>query len=179
MTIPAKLVCIGEEERAYRMSKTYRALGITAIAMLIALALNAVFLYWWDLRDFNATPAPGQSLAYLIILWSQTVLLIAPIISTFSLIVAAQSHDRAWIIIFLVTGIIGTYGVALDVLLPQVSGNLLLYAFRDLAPPGSHIAMDITQQVIFRAVPAVAALIYVALKLRADAATRGAIVAQA
>lgn len=36
----------------------YRALGIAAIAMLIALALHGVYLYWWDLRDFNASQAP-------------------------------------------------------------------------------------------------------------------------
>ncbi|HEX8981831.1 MAG TPA: hypothetical protein VF792_03595 [Ktedonobacterales bacterium] len=50
---------------------------------------------------------------------------------------------------------------------------------QDSGPPSLHIAMDITQQVIFKLVPAVAALIYVVLKRRAGATSAGAAVARA
>lgn len=167
------------------MSKTYRALGIAAITVLLTLTFYAVYVSWWDLRSFNTNSAPDRTLGYLATFLALTVLLIAPIISTFSVIVAAQSRDRAWIIIFIVAGIIGSYGATINFFLPHGIEDVVTWLFllivppQDSGPPSLSIAMDITRQVIFKLVPAVAAVIYVVLQRRAGATSAGAAVAQA
>lgn len=143
------------------MVKTYRALGVVALVSLLGLALYAAYLHWLP----TSYPNPGSGLLDLLAYWRFTVPLFAPIVSTFAVIVAAQSRDRPWLLVMLIVGFVGWYG---ELILPPLLNAVGLGA----AMPSSYALLIYTYgQTAFWALPALVALVFVWRKLRAIAPT--------
>ena len=156
------------------MVKTYRALGVAAMVALICLALDAVYLISMASQpplSGSITDVPSPAL---FVLWSYTILLFAPILSAFSVVVAGQSRAWKWLIAFVVTGIVAMYGFYIPFFVPQVFDFFLHIdlALHHNMPPAGTLAEDMFSHVILQAIPAVAALLFVGLKLRAPMAAQ-------
>ncbi len=154
------------------MVKTYRALGVVAIVTLLCVVLEAILDH-----------EPGRTLAisefgwfnvYELSFWSLTFRMLAPMIGTFSVLVAWQSRQWAWLVIFILTGIIGVFGVTLLGFLPlpvgfplPVSGAIQLPVNGASQPPDLYLlVITVATNVVPLAIPALAALVFAWLNLR-------------
>lgn len=157
------------------MAKTYRALGVTAIVMLVGLLAQAMLLNVeaqarasLQLVPGLATGPAGGIYAWLLaVMWPLTVRTFTPIISTFAAVAAAQSRQWAWFAVMLITGLVGVWGAAVLFAFPRLT---ILSA----SPTVNFVIVNLVIEVIPPAIPALAALVFAWLSLRAgSSAQRG------
>jgi hypothetical protein len=146
------------------MTTWYRALRVVAIVTLLGAALNALYLHWWASNPANSSPAQ-----LLLIFWPLIDRMFLPILGVLSVIVAAQARAWAWLITFVVTGLIGWQGLPLLLLFLERSS----FMQTNLAHASLLVALYVYGQPILEAIPALLALVFVWLKMRANAATQG------
>lgn len=146
------------------MSRTYRALAIMALAFTVV-SLVATITYS-PVRDgwfayVPITPSPGGIFPPLSVLcntvWITTTTIAAPIVSTFGAVVAAQGHHWVWLAVFVALGLLGFYGGSVINLLEIYVG---------LAQPPRTPGLIVYIPLLTQALPAVAALLFVALARR-------------
>ena len=128
---------------------------------LIVAALQVVYYHWW-----YSLHVPEEGLLFFLAVFVPFITnLIAPAFCIFAAIIAGQSRAWAWLIIFLVTGIIGWFGIP----------ALTIYLLR--SDPQNYATLALTVytygQPILQAIPAILALVFVWLKALANAATQG------
>ena len=141
------------------MSKTYRALAIVAVVALAVVALVLASARYVTGGWFSYAPLmrPQENywlVGYLPLLLAAISGVCAPIVSTFSVVVAAQSRRWVWLIILVVIGLIGVYGETVGLIL--IPRYLPIAVFRPLS----------LDQLIPQGLPAIAALIFVATARR-------------
>lgn len=158
------------------MAKTYRALGVVAMVILLGLIVETIIIVN---TPSQVTPdtfalAPAGSAAYVLLsgAWLVTLKVVAAIISTFAVIVAGQSRQWVWLAILLVVGLIGVYG------------TLPLFFVSPPAIVGASITTNaiinnLTYLIIPPAIPTLVALVFAALHLRADSSIQGVAVQRA
>ena len=158
------------------MAKMYRALGVTAIVMLLGLIGQAILLSveangragFQVAPGLAAGPTGGVYFWLLTVIWPLTVSAFAPIIATFAVVIAWQTRQWAWLAIMLVAGLVGVWGSALLATFP------LLPAL-GVPSPSNYVMINLAIEVIPPALTALAALVFAALGLRAEPpAQRGA-----
>lgn len=158
------------------MAKTYRALGIVAIVTLLILIAQVIII---ANSHIQGLPAPASSIDlnsaplsfYITAIWPLVARQFAPIIATFSIVVAAQSRQWGWLAAFIVTGIIGVFGPTMFFFFPVTFG---VAAEVGASPNGLFIIEQLATEVIPAAIPVLAALVFAALSLRAgSSAQRG------
>ncbi|HZC05021.1 MAG TPA: hypothetical protein VE338_05210 [Ktedonobacterales bacterium] len=140
------------------MPKTYRALATVAVvATLITVVARLTFepgtLAGWFYVPLYSTG--GAFLNLLTVLWLSTTTIAAPIVATFGAVVAAQERRWVWLCAFILLGLIGVYGASTFYLLGPYLGAAIPL-----------LELDTYVSVILQALPAVAALIFVATSLR-------------
>lgn len=102
------------------MVRTYRALGIVTLLAIVALAAQfalAVFAFpggrWFSYAPI--LPQQGGLLSAVFsvwwrLAWSRTLMMLPPLVSAFAVIVAAQARRWVWLIVFIVVGLLASYG---------------------------------------------------------------------
>lgn len=146
------------------MSKTHRALAIVAVIVtlvtLCGRALEAPVGSGGVWFSYAPLTSGGGLLAGLITpLTLATTTIAAPIVSTFGAVVAGQEHRRGWLVAFILLGLIGVFGTSTYYMLELYLG--LALRLRTIG-----IATDIYAPMILQALPAIAALIFVATSRR-------------
>jgi hypothetical protein len=147
------------------MVRTYRALGIVTLLAIVALAVQfalAVFTVpgggrWVSYASI--TPQQGGSLIVILSIWwrlgwSRTLMMLPPLVSAFAVIVAAQSRRWIWLIVFLVAGLLASYG------------PLLLTAFFPIFFPHNIVTLAVDVGIVSPLIPLPLALVFVWLGLR-------------
>jgi hypothetical protein len=158
------------------MAKTYRALGIVAIVTLLVLIAQIIII---ANSHIQGLPAPASAIDlnsaplsfYITAIWPLVARQFAPIIATFSIVVAGQSRQWGWLAAFIVTGIIGVFGPAMFFFFPATVG---VAAEVGASPNGFFIVQQLVTEVIPPAIPALAALVFAWLSLRAGPSARRA-----
>lgn len=146
------------------MSKTYRALAIVAVVItMVCLVATATYTPvsggWFSYVPI--TPSPGGIVPPLSVLrntlWITTTTIAAPIVSTFGAVVAAQGRHWVWLAVFVALGLLGFYGG------PVIN---LLEIYAGLAQPPRAPGLIVYIPLLTQALPALAALLFVALARR-------------
>lgn len=146
------------------MLKTYRALAIVAVTVtVLTVAARLIFETrsvggWFAETPFSPTAGILPSYLFATLLPS-TMTIAAPIVSTFGGVVAAQGRHWGWLGAFIALGLLGVYGGSAFVMLGPYLG-----VGEPLRGPG--LALDIYVPIILLSLPAVAALLFVALTAR-------------
>ncbi len=139
------------------MSKTYRALAIVAVVVTVV-TLVAAFTYdpgrgWYSYAPLTLS----WTTLYPMILngaWLTTASIAPPVVGTFGAVVAAQRRHWVWMGAFIALGLLGLYGPSALSLLAIELGLLLRFVPDQL---GNGLPL-----IILQALPAVAALLFVA-----------------
>ena len=153
------------------MSRTYRALAIVAV-VVTATSLVADFTYdpgrvggWYSYAPLTLSWAT----LYPIILmgaWLTTVSIAPPVIGTFGAVVAAQGRHWVWLGVFIALGLFGLYGPS-ALSLSAIELGLLLRL------PPDRLGNGLPISIVTLALPAVAALLFVATTSRPARITSG------
>ncbi|HET9110641.1 MAG TPA: hypothetical protein VFN78_07445, partial [Ktedonobacterales bacterium] len=140
------------------MSKTHRALAAVAVvATLVTVVARLTFepgtLGGWFYVPLYSTN--GAFLNLFTVFWLATTTIAAPIVSTFGAVIAGQAGRLGWLSAFILLGLIGVYGASAYFLLEPLLG---------IAVPLR--GLDLYISFIIQALPAIAALIFVAASRR-------------
>jgi hypothetical protein len=146
------------------VSRTYRALAMVAVvATLLSAASQVWFIHasvngWFSYAPMDGPSILGIPVGLFLEIWLPTTTLAAPVVSAFGIIVAAQARRWAWLVVFILVGLIAVYGPTPLVLLESY-GQLSFPLSIALRTLDRYI---VAPQILPLVLPAIAALIFIA-----------------